>query len=96
MDSTLADPASNAAQQPAYARNRHRSIKREVLVLVGICTHLGCRRSSARNWPPTSTARSYARVTARALTWLGASTAMSRRRPTWWCRRIATCPSASS
>ncbi|MGI9311197.1 MAG: ubiquinol-cytochrome c reductase iron-sulfur subunit [bacterium] len=39
---TLADPDSDAAQQPKYARNPYRSIKREVLVLVGICTHLGC------------------------------------------------------
>ena len=42
MDDALADPASQADQQPDYARNEHRSIKREVLVLVGICTHLGC------------------------------------------------------
>jgi len=42
MDTVLADPESDAAQQPAYARNPYRSIKREVLVLVGICTHLGC------------------------------------------------------
>lgn len=38
----LADPDSQSAQQPKYAKNPHRSIKREVLVLVGICTHLGC------------------------------------------------------
>ncbi len=42
MDDSLADPDSETDQQPAYARNEHRSIKREVLVLVGICTHLGC------------------------------------------------------
>ncbi len=42
MDDSLADPHSESDQQPAYARNQHRSIKREVLVLVGICTHLGC------------------------------------------------------
>jgi len=39
----LRDPASeNVDQQPAYAKNKHRSIKSEILVLVGICTHLGC------------------------------------------------------
>jgi ubiquinol-cytochrome c reductase iron-sulfur subunit len=38
----LADPNSNVMQQPDYARNWHRSIKPEFLVLVGICTHLGC------------------------------------------------------
>ncbi|MEM7193471.1 MAG: ubiquinol-cytochrome c reductase iron-sulfur subunit [Pseudomonadota bacterium] len=38
----LADPNSNLAQQPAYAQNEHRSIREDILVLVGICTHLGC------------------------------------------------------
>lgn len=38
----LADPASEKPQQPGYATNKHRSIKPELLVTVGICTHLGC------------------------------------------------------
>ena len=38
----LADPASEVKQQPPYATNTHRSIKPELLVAVGICTHLGC------------------------------------------------------
>lgn len=38
----LADPDSKAAQQPDYAANATRSIKPDLLVLVGICTHLGC------------------------------------------------------
>ena len=38
----LRDPSSGALQQPDYAKNWHRSIKPEILVLVGICTHLGC------------------------------------------------------
>lgn len=38
----LADPDSRVQQQPAYAANAFRSIKPEYLVLVGICTHLGC------------------------------------------------------
>ncbi len=39
----LADPDSVVAeQQPPYARNEYRSIKPEYLVLIGICTHLGC------------------------------------------------------
>lgn len=42
-DDSLRDPASeNVDQQPAYAQNENRSIKPEILVLVGICTHLGC------------------------------------------------------
>jgi ubiquinol-cytochrome c reductase iron-sulfur subunit len=40
--SRLSDPGSSARQQPPYAQNWHRSIKPEFLVLVGICTHLGC------------------------------------------------------
>ncbi|MBS64643.1 ubiquinol-cytochrome c reductase iron-sulfur subunit [Salinisphaera sp.] len=38
----LADPESKADQQPEYCRNKHRSIEPAVLVMVGICTHLGC------------------------------------------------------
>lgn len=42
LDDKLLDPASGVPQQPAYATNSHRSIKPEYVVLVGICTHLGC------------------------------------------------------
>ena len=43
LDNNLRDPASeNIDQQPAYAQNENRSIKAEISVLVGICTHLGC------------------------------------------------------
>jgi len=39
----LADPDSQVAtQQPSYAKNLYRSIKPELLVMIGICTHLGC------------------------------------------------------
>lgn len=38
----LADPDSNREQQPEYAKNDTRSIRPDVLVLVGLCTHLGC------------------------------------------------------
>ncbi|AZZ90478.1 ubiquinol-cytochrome c reductase iron-sulfur subunit [Hahella sp. KA22] len=38
----LQDPQSEKPQQPAYAQNAHRSIKDEYVILVGICTHLGC------------------------------------------------------
>ena len=38
----LRDPYSLVPQQPAYAHNSYRSINPEYLVLVGICTHLGC------------------------------------------------------
>lgn len=43
LDDKVSDPASEVvSQQPAYAQNASRSVKSEVLVLVGICTHLGC------------------------------------------------------
>lgn len=38
----LRDPQSEEHQQPAYADNWSRSLKPDYLVLVGICTHLGC------------------------------------------------------
>jgi ubiquinol-cytochrome c reductase iron-sulfur subunit len=38
----LRDPGSNESEQPEYARNALRSIKPEILVIVGVCTHLGC------------------------------------------------------
>lgn len=45
LNSELADPLSkrtNYSVTPPYARNDWRSIKPEFLVVVGICTHLGC------------------------------------------------------
>jgi ubiquinol-cytochrome c reductase iron-sulfur subunit len=42
LEDKLRDPNSDVEQQPEYAKNRHRSRKEEYLVLVGICTHLGC------------------------------------------------------
>ncbi len=42
----VADPKSEKKQQPAYAKNETRSIKPEIMVVVGICTHLGCSPSS--------------------------------------------------
>lgn len=42
LDENLRDPQSEVDQQPEYARNEWRSIKKEYLVLVGTCTHLGC------------------------------------------------------
>lgn len=38
----LADANSDAPQQPEYAKNETRSIKPEILVIKGVCTHLGC------------------------------------------------------
>jgi len=46
LDPALADPASRRDQQPAYATNAARAIRPEWLVVVGICTHLGCSPSA--------------------------------------------------
>jgi len=42
LDDKLRDPASQEAQQPEYATNPLRSLKPEIFIAVGICTHLGC------------------------------------------------------
>lgn len=42
MDDLVRDPGSAEPQQPDYAKNQMRSIKDEYLVLLGLCTHLGC------------------------------------------------------
>jgi ubiquinol-cytochrome c reductase iron-sulfur subunit len=42
-DSRLKDPNSdNTDQQPTFAKNGTRSLKPEWLIVIGICTHLGC------------------------------------------------------
>ncbi len=39
----LKDPQSEQiTQQPSYTKNEYRSIKPEYMVMIGICTHLGC------------------------------------------------------
>jgi ubiquinol-cytochrome c reductase iron-sulfur subunit len=38
----LKDPASKASEQPAYATNAKRTVRDDILVVVGNCTHLGC------------------------------------------------------
>ncbi|MFO1214918.1 MAG: ubiquinol-cytochrome c reductase iron-sulfur subunit [Burkholderiaceae bacterium] len=57
----LADPDSRRDQQPDYARNATRSIKPDVFLVIGICTHLGCSPTAVpagsdnpslpANWP---------------------------------------------
>ncbi len=42
LDPRLSDPHSEVPQQPAYCKNEVRSIKPELWIAVGICTHLGC------------------------------------------------------
>ena len=42
VEPRLSDPQSKASEQPKYAQNEYRSRAPDVLVLVGVCTHLGC------------------------------------------------------
>ena len=42
VESNLRDPLSEQDQQPDYCKNTNRSIKPEIYVAIGICTHLGC------------------------------------------------------
>ncbi|NIR84704.1 MAG: ubiquinol-cytochrome c reductase iron-sulfur subunit [Gammaproteobacteria bacterium] len=42
LGAAVSDPNSERSEQPQYTRNEHRSIKPELLVLLGVCTHLGC------------------------------------------------------
>ena len=46
LDEAVADPKSEQVQQPDDCKNETRSIKPNLLVVVGICTHLGCSPSS--------------------------------------------------
>ena len=46
-NSQLSDPMCEViSQQPTYCKNSHRSIKENISVIVGICTHLGCSPSA--------------------------------------------------
>lgn len=42
QEGDLRDPASAESIQPAYCQNQARAVKDEYLVVVGVCTHLGC------------------------------------------------------
>jgi ubiquinol-cytochrome c reductase iron-sulfur subunit len=56
----LTDPRSASSRQPGYAENEYRSRKPEIMVMEGVCTHLGCspqmKRADAKaemggDWP---------------------------------------------
>ena len=42
LDGNLRDPGSEKSEQPDYCKNPTRSVREEFLVVVGVCTHLGC------------------------------------------------------
>ncbi|MFL0810813.1 MAG: ubiquinol-cytochrome c reductase iron-sulfur subunit [Agarilytica sp.] len=45
IESDLRDPESEKSVQPAYVDSKNRAIKSEFMVLLGLCTHLGCAPS---------------------------------------------------
>lgn len=42
ITSALTDPNSDSSNQPSYAKNPERAAKKEFMIVLGICTHLGC------------------------------------------------------
>jgi ubiquinol-cytochrome c reductase iron-sulfur subunit len=42
LNDDVSDPKSDESAQPEYAKNEFRARKEEFLVVIGICTHLGC------------------------------------------------------
>lgn len=94
-EGVLADPESTEPQQPAYIEGHMRSIRPEIGVLIGICTHLGC----SPLFRPEPDAEASALITGRvassvlamvlALTWLVACSATFPPQPTLRCHPTA-------
>ena len=47
QDASLADANSDSSLQPEYCKNEQRSIRPDVFVAIGLCTHLGCSPGQA-------------------------------------------------
>ena len=78
----LLDPDSQVNQQPDYAKNDYRSIKEELFVAVGICTHLvACRTMSQKGGQRCSTHCFFVRVTVQSSILLGGYLRVCRHRP---------------
>jgi len=88
LDGDLKDPNSEGADQPTYIEGTSRSLNEELLVVVGLCTHLGVLQNLGRKSvrqilaATAGLAVSFAPVTAQSLTWRGGSTKVFPRRPT--------------
>ena len=48
-EEALSDPDSESSLQPSYCKNKNRSIKPEIFVAIGLCTHLGCTPAQSEN-----------------------------------------------
>jgi ubiquinol-cytochrome c reductase iron-sulfur subunit len=102
-ESEVADPKSEKTYQmplPEYCKNQHRSREehKDILVVVGICSHLGCspgqnsRQAHNLPCPMIGKAGSCAHAMARPLTWPPAFSRTSRHRTILTFRRICICP----
>src|SRR3990172_2204734 len=102
VEDKVTDPKSDVPLQPEYAKNEYRSIKPEFLVLVGICTHLGCspqqKSAEAKGEMGADWAGGVfsAPATDRSSIWPAASTRARQRRSTSRFRRTPTCRTAPS
>jgi len=103
-DNEVADPKSDVPftmKTPDYCKNetRSRAEHKDLLVVVGICSHLGCSPSGPFPAAPTcslpETPASSARVTVQRSTWLAACSRTSPRRRTSTFRRTCSCPTRS-
>jgi ubiquinol-cytochrome c reductase iron-sulfur subunit len=53
-DGDLKDPQSLVSKQPSYVDEQNRAVKAEYLVLVGLCTHLGCSPKYIKKLDPAA------------------------------------------
>ena len=86
LDGAVTDPNSEVDHQPENCKNETRSIKPNLLVAIGICTHLGCSPTyrpdvALRIWVQTGKAVSSALATVRNSTWQAAYTKVFLHRP---------------
>jgi ubiquinol-cytochrome c reductase iron-sulfur subunit len=59
-DNELVDPNSSVQQQPEYCNNPTRSVKPEYLVVLGVCTHLGCSPTFRPEFAPADLGANWA------------------------------------
>lgn len=84
IEGQLSDPTSKNSTQPTYVDPEVRSIKPEILLLIGICTHLGCSPTfrpevRLRIWVKIGSVAISALAMAPTTIWLAASTSRNLR-----------------
>ena len=86
LEDQLRDPGSKESEQPKATINEYRSIKPEIFVAIGICTHLGCSPVYRPEIAPADLGRTEGvgfsvPATDHALIWRDACTNRFRHRP---------------